>query len=154
MSKPIKPSRTPRCEHGNAHTKPDMGGIHATPRHMQSANNHLCVECPLRRDAKPGYLGGYSPEMYLEALHSGASIACHMSPGFREGVLETQRHCTGVAAYRANVGVVAMVEGHITRAHESTRIVGDADKVTFYVFDSPESFYAHHKPGQQSGRKR
>lgn len=154
LNRKIAAARTPRCEHGNRHTKPDMGGLHAAPVHMQPADNTLCAECPLRVDAKPGYLGGYSPEMYLEAMHSGASIACHMSKGFKANDLSTQRHCSGVAAYRANTGTVAMVQGVTTRAHESTRIVGDAGLITGYVFDSPESFVAHHAPGQAKHQKK
>lgn len=135
----------------NKHTKEDTGGVLATPRRMQRAIKTPCAECPLRRDSVPGYLGGYSPEMYLEVLHGPASLACHSSPGFHEGVIETQRVCTGVAAYRANVGhvCIANVPGHgpvVTAAQESTDFIGpDAE----HYFASPEEFYNHHKPGQK-----
>jgi hypothetical protein len=62
-----------------------------------------CKECPLARASTPGYLGGYTPEMYLAVLHGPADIACHMSKGFPANRSE-QRSCTGVAMYRANVG--------------------------------------------------
>lgn len=147
----MKPARTPTCEHGNRHTKESLGGIHAVPGRMGPAAPALCVECPLRRDSTPGYLGGYSPEMYLEAMRSGVSIACHMSPGFNANDIATQRHCTGVAAFRANTGVVAMVDGHLTVAHESTVAIGNTSLVSF-VFASEDDFVAHHKPGQGSNK--
>ncbi|AHC30578.1 hypothetical protein CC53_gp161 [Rhizobium phage vB_RleS_L338C] len=114
---------------------------------------------PFRRDSASGYLGGYTPEMYLDAVHSPASLACHRSPGFHEGDIEKQRVCTGLAAFRANIGHIAstdaMVErwdgkGHVwskvpTAAHESTQFVGCDDET---YFGNEQEFYDHHKPGQ------
>jgi len=144
----MKPARTPRCEHGNRHTKEDTGGLVAAPA-MKDCTQALCVECPLRRDAVPGYLGGYSPEMYLAVLHSPASIACHMTPGFRERDISRQHHCTGVAAYRANVGHIAQIDGTPTGAHRSTQISGQLPGVPERVFASPQEFFDHHAPGQE-----
>jgi hypothetical protein len=121
------------------------GGIMLVRKGMQLALPVPCVECPLRRDSAPGYLGGYTPEMYVEILHGPASIACHCSPGFHEGVIPLQRHCTGVAAFRANVGHVCEVGGHLSAAHNSTVSVGP-DRDLFFASD--EEFVAHHKPGQ------
>jgi hypothetical protein len=149
----MKRGRVPKCKHGNRPTKAreGIGGIVAVPKAMKNADKTPCVECPLRRDSAPGYLGGYTPEMYLEALHGPASIACHKSPGFHEGQIERQRHCTGVAAYRANVGHVCTmphpVAGYvITTAHDSTKLIGE-DRETFFA--TPEEFVAHHRGGQE-----
>lgn len=121
------------------------GGIQLVRKGMQLALPVPCVECPLRRDSAPGYLGGYTPEMYVEILHGPASIACHCSPGFHEGDIPRQRHCTGVAAFRANVGHIAAVHGLVSAAHLSTVEVGP-DREVFFASD--EEFVAHHKPGQ------
>lgn len=125
----------------NRHVVADTGPVRRVPRAqgMQVARKTACAECPLRRDSVPGYLGGYSPEMYLDALHGDVSLACHSSPGFKEGTIETQHVCTGVAGYRANVGHVAF-----SAAHESTIAIGEDDR----FFASPAEFYNHHKPGQ------
>lgn len=145
----MKDSRIPRCEHGNRHTKESTGGLRIIPARMKRANPVLCVECPLRRDSTPGYLGGYTPQMYLDIMASGASIACHMTPGFQAGIIDRQHHCTGVAAFRANTGFVAMVRGVITAAHDSTLFVAGLPGILGRVFASAAEFLAHHTPGQK-----
>lgn len=96
-----------------------------------------CAECPLRRVSEPGELGGYEPFQYTDILHGPASIACHMSKGFATGDLEAQRHCCGVAHYRANNGVVAWggAGDAVARAGENR----DA------VFANPQEFLDHHR---------
>ena len=121
------------------------GGMQIARVPMGSPLRQACNECPLRRDSKPGYLGGYTPEMYIEILHSPASIACHSSPGFHEGDIARQRSCTGVAAFRANVDHVCQMHGQTTHAQLATEIIGpDRDK----FFASDDEFVKHHKPGQ------
>lgn len=138
----------------NRHTKTDMGGVHtrAPGEGMKIAKERSCRECPFRRDSEPGYLGGYSPEMYIEAVLSPVSLACHCSPGFHERVIETQIHCTGLAAFRANLGWIASVRDEARRqviaseAHKSTQAVGcDTEQ----YFGSCQEFYDHHAAGQQ-----
>jgi hypothetical protein len=149
----MKKARKPKCKHGNRPTKAKegTGGIVAVRAHMQEASKTPCVECPLRRDSVPGYLGGYTPEMYVEMLHGPASVACHKSPGFQERQIERQRHCTGVAAYRANVGHITIalhpVAGYVvTSAHDSTVLVGE-DRENYFA--SPLEFVRHHIKGQK-----
>lgn len=96
-----------------------------------------CVDCPLARTSKPGALGGYTVQQYLEVLYSRADIACHLSPGFPNN-LEEQRSCTGVAMYRANAGVPTF--GNAARAVRHV----DADREA--AFASLEEFTAHHHP--------
>ena len=105
-----------------------------------------CVECPLRRDANPGALGGYSPTMYLNALHGPADIACHLSKGFG-GDLAKQKSCAGVAAYRASLNVTtAHPLSHATAAKDY--IAGLAAKgdrrALDMCFDNPNGFILHH----------
>jgi len=151
--KPSRPAEKQRGYYGNKPVKAEQGtgGLATAPEPMKPACATPCVECPLRRDSAPGYLGGYTPEMYVEVLHSPASLACHSSPGFHEGDIGRQRHCTGVAAYRANVGYIASVPvpglGLIpTAAHESTQLIGHDEE---NYFASAAEFVAHHKPGQE-----
>lgn len=143
----MKKPRIPKGEYSNTNSKEKQGtgGLVLSKESMKPALPHACVECPLRRDAVPGYLGGYTPEMYVEVLHSPASLACHASPGFHEGDIGRQHHCTGVAAYRANVGHICQHRGHQTLAHESTKLIGSDDR----FFESPEEFIAYHKPHQK-----
>jgi hypothetical protein len=146
----MKPARPPlKDKSGTRHTKADHGGMKIMRARMKLAVSDPCPECPLRRDSTQGYLGGYSPEMYIDVLHSAASIACHSSKGFKEGDIARQRHCTGVAAFRANVGYVAAIDGHPALAHQSTLLIG-ADRERYFASDA--EFVAHHKPGQEGGR--
>lgn len=123
-----------------------IGGLKITDRHMQDPLRTPCNECPLRRDSKAGYLGGYTPEMYIEVLHGPASLACHSSKGFHEGILETQRHCTGVAAFRANVGHVCHAHGFTTMAQHAVEVIGP-DPETYFATDA--EFVEHHRKGQE-----
>jgi hypothetical protein len=107
-----------------------------------------CRECPLAKVAEPGALGGWTPEMYLNALHGPAAIACHMGKGFgRDGEPPDhtkQRVCTGVAMYRANNGIIAA-----GNAHAATVAIGnlhaDTGKCEELAFNSPEDFFFHHE---------
>jgi hypothetical protein len=139
--------RTPRCGHADQHTKEDVGGIRLVRHGMQVAIRTPCAECPLRRDSRPRYLGGYTAEMYLDIMHSPASVACHLSPGFQEGQVETQRHCTGVAAFRAAVGHVCHVGGVLADAHESTLAVGADHEV--FLSSVPEFLEHHGRPEEK-----
>lgn len=96
-----------------------------------------CAECPLRRDSTPGALGGYTAEQYLDVLHGPADIACHMSKGFNVRNPDDQRSCTGVAMYRANVGLRPW--GH---ALDAVAHVGP-DRAL--VFAAPAEFWQHHR---------
>jgi hypothetical protein len=148
--RPLRPAKTGE-EHagyyGSAPVKAEQGtgGLALSARPMGLPAPTPCRECPLRRDSAPGYLGGYTPEMYLKVMHGPASIACHSSPGFHEGDVGRQRHCTGVAAYRANVGHICQVIGHTTGAQSATEAIGP-DRDTYFA--TPEEFTAHHAPGQ------
>ena len=52
-----------------------------------------CSDCPLRRDALSGWLGGSTPEEYTRLCHSDAVVKCHVHAGSR---------CAGLAIYRKN----------------------------------------------------
>jgi hypothetical protein len=114
-----------------------IGRIVRVKRGMQPPAKTACAECPLRKDAKPGYLGGYTPEMYVEVLHGPASLACHLA---NSGPVDTQRHCVGVCAYRANVGHRPTIEGHLTSAMDAIEVVGKDPQ----FFESPKAFLDHH----------
>lgn len=105
-----------------------------------------CIECPLSRQAKPGALGGYTVQQYLDVLHGIADLACHLSPGFKAKRPEDQRSCTGVAMYRANVGGIFLS----VNAREAVERVGaNAD----LAFASAAEFRAHHLPPHEILRR-
>jgi hypothetical protein len=108
-----------------------------------------CNECPLRRSQPSGALGGYSPEGYIKLLHSAVQVACHLSKGFIKsggtGCYDEQRHCTGVAIYRKNVGPAClppMASYPQSPVYQSMQHVSE-NRVD--VFDNPESFLEYHR---------
>lgn len=116
------------------HTPMRQGGFGNLP------TKRPCIECPLRRDSKPGALGGYEPWQYIEVLHSIGDIACHLSPGFPHNPAE-QRSCTGVAMYRANCEVTPL-------ARNSQAAVDHVGIDRVAVFDDPAEFLYHHIDGK------
>lgn len=105
-----------------------------------------CNECPMRLDSVPGALGGWTPEMYVEALIGPPDIACHLSKGFHAsggcGDPEDQKSCAGVAAIRVNCGLIGAHPKSSARA--AMQAVADTP-TTGLCFKSLEDFYAHHK---------
>lgn len=103
-----------------------------------------CRECPLRKDSQRGRLGGWSVLLYLEAmLRTPADIACHLSKGFDEQDMTQMRSCTGVANFRANLGVVhRMLNGN---ARDAAMMAGENP---VDVFETATEFYRHHQPGR------
>jgi hypothetical protein len=102
---------------------------------FQPPKPDLCLECPLSRRSISGALGGYTVQQYLEILHGPAAIACHMSKGFPHNRAE-QRHCTGVAMYRANTGC-RPVGGAMT----AVELIGPNHSL---VFSNSRQFRTHH----------
>ncbi len=82
-----------------------------------------CSDCPMRRDALPGWLGGATPEEYARLCHSDETVDCHAITG---------QQCAGVAIYRKNV---------LKRCDPPNLMLpGD----TSAVFASPVEFLDHH----------
>lgn len=103
-----------------------------------------CIECPLRKDAIPGALGGWTPHQYVTALHGPADIACHKSKGFDEKDRERMRSCTGVAAFRASTGVCTSHPKSHTRAAIKHVAADPEHRAEGTCFNSAESFLRHH----------
>lgn len=105
-----------------------------------------CRECPLRKDANRGALGGWTPMMYLRGLFGPADIACHLSSGFKDGERERQKSCTGVAAFRANVsGWEASSGVHpLSHAKEAVDAIAGEAETRAECFSDPNEFLAHH----------
>jgi hypothetical protein len=61
-----------------------------------------CRECPFRENSAPGYFGSYTAQDYLAIAHGDGIASCHMT--LDAGIPErSERHCTGIALYRAAV---------------------------------------------------
>lgn len=82
-----------------------------------------CSDCPWRRDAINGWLGGNTVDEWVKFAHSDVIIPCH--------VIDNQQ-CAGAAIYRRNVAKLAW----------PPNIKLEADRET--VFASPMEFIKHH----------
>lgn len=82
-----------------------------------------CSDCPMARDALPGWLGGSTPEQYRQLAHSDHVVDCH-------AIRNTQ--CAGMAIYRRNV----------CKRADPPNLVLPADREK--VFATPMEFVEHH----------
>ena len=81
-----------------------------------------CSDCPMRRDALNGWLGGDTPEQYARLCHSDEVVECHVHAGSR---------CAGLAIYRRNTAK-GQPEEHMLPADRDT------------IFSNVMEFLAHH----------
>lgn len=86
-----------------------------------------CHDCPWRRKALPGWLGGHSISEWLAFAHGETKIDCHTVKG------DPQPQCVGAAIYRANVL-------KLPRSGEIIRAKADPES----VFGTPSEFAEHH----------
>lgn len=86
-----------------------------------------CSDCPFRRDALAGWLGGNTPEEFVQMAHTDAPYPCHTVIG---------PHCAGLATYRANI---------CKSPRDPKAFTLPQNKIT--VFAWPTEFIAHHKGG-------
>ena len=100
-----------------------------------------CKECPFRKDAIPGWLGGEEDQLasdYLRLAHSDENVVCHTSVGYAEHNVATLRPCAGLAIYRNNV----CKKSRDPQAAEAQEFVGKEHKAD--VFASPKEFLDRH----------
>lgn len=83
-----------------------------------------CGDCPWRRDALAGWLGGFTPESWIATAHGDQRVMCHTKKG---------PQCAGAAIYRANVCKVSRDDGAL-------RLKADRKK----VFSTPSEFLEYH----------
>lgn len=83
-----------------------------------------CTDCPFRRDSIAGWLGGDSPEAWIESVHGETRIVCHVYSDVQ---------CAGAAIYRANVCKLV---------HDPTALQLEPDRET--VFARSTEFLEHH----------
>ncbi len=83
-----------------------------------------CEDCPLRRNAIPGWLGeDDDPKAWVQMLHGDTRMMCHAHLGAQ---------CAGAAIYRRNVA----------KRPPGDQLILSADREA--VFSSPFEFIEHH----------
>jgi hypothetical protein len=82
-----------------------------------------CSDCPWRRDSLSGWLGGATPQQWIQTAHSDSTVSCHTLKGVQ---------CAGIAVYRANVCKMAYPP--------NMKLPADRER----VFARPDQFIEHH----------
>lgn len=95
-----------------------------------------CSECPWRTTAPAGWLGGYTPEYYTDAIMNNEVSACH-NRDFGPDSDETA-FCAGALATMAN-GCVSAYNA-VGDGEAARQIVGRRDD----TFGHPTLFFQHH----------
>lgn len=99
-----------------------------------------CKDCPWAEKSMRGWLGPYSAETWLQAVHGEAPIACHKTivNVDEEGVGDWEdpkmRQCFGAAQYRANV----------FKMPHNPQVARAKERDTSIIFGSDREFLNHH----------
>lgn len=94
-----------------------------------------CNECPWRLLAAAGWLGGYPPEFYADAVAANEVPACHLRDSGPAN--DNTAMCAGALSAMAN----ACISAWKTAGGEAARmIVGKRDD----TFRHPALFFLHH----------
>ena len=93
-----------------------------------------CSDCPWRRDALPGWLGGHTANNFLLAAHGEDRIDCHVHGDVQ---------CAGAAIYRANMCKSPRDRSLLTLRSNPRD-----------VFASPSQFRDHHARPQLTGKEK
>lgn len=102
---------------------------------MKLCHEEPCAECPWRKIAAAGWLGGITPEFYTDAVQANEVPACHMQD-FGPDDSRTAM-CAGALSVMAN-GCISPWK--TPGGEEARQIVGRRED----TFPHPRFFYQHH----------
>ena len=113
---------------------------------LRPAAPRPCRECPFRRAAAPGWLGGHDAAYFVETALSDYGLACHLTIGFTDdGALRrcAPRQCHGAARFAAN---------HCKSPRHAPRLPANKDE----FFATRDEFRRHHasRPAATTPRAR
>ncbi len=102
---------------------------------MKLRHKTSCAECPWRPEAPAGWLGGFTPEYYTDAVMNNEVPACHLTD-YGPGDCRTSM-CAGALATMANGCVSAW---KTVGGEEARQTVGRSEA----AFAHPYKFFEHH----------
>ena len=106
---------------------------------LPEATAKPCNECPWRRNSFPGHLGPFSPEAWVELVHSDAPIACHKTiKGDEEWDSPGIKQCAGAGIHRTNT----------FKSPRDPAVYTSDEPDTEQVFARSTEFIAHHRREQ------
>jgi hypothetical protein len=123
------------------------------PRSTSGKAQHTtpCRQCPFRRTALPGWLGGSEPEDFCAMAQSEVRMPCHRS--LRDGVDYSVAHLPGKPEYPApQCAGRAIFWSNQFKAQRpgSNLLVLPADHQS--VFSSSQEFLSHHERRSSTGK--
>lgn len=102
---------------------------------MKLKHNEPCPECPWRKIAPAGWLGGHTAEFYTDAVQFNEVPACHLQDCGPDS--NRTAMCAGALAVMANSCTLP----HKTKGGDKARnVVGKRED----CFSFPRDFYKHH----------
>lgn len=102
---------------------------------MKLHHSQPCNECPWRKDAPAGWLGGFDPEFYADAVQMNEAPACHNRDHGPDN--DDTAFCAGALATMANQ---CLLPHRSPGAPEARAEVGRRDD----CFGHLALFYEHH----------
>lgn len=102
---------------------------------MKLYHTSPCSECPWRKCAPEGWLGGHPPEMYADAVQEGEAVACHKKDFGPES--DRTAFCAGALATMANQCIMPF---KTPGSREAMLEVGKSKN----TFGHAALFYKHH----------
>jgi hypothetical protein len=112
---------------------------------LPEATAKPCNECPWRRASFPGHLGPFTPEEWVEIVHSDAPIACHKTiteideKGEGNWSHPQMRQCAGAGIHRTNT----------FKSPRDPAVFTSDEPDTETVFARSTEFIAHHRREEQ-----
>lgn len=113
---------------------------------MNPCKAHPCPDCPFRRTAVRGWLGGYKSATHFMVVHVGHEVVnpCHMSINYDDPAW-LEKFKAGEAGHACR-GQADMFRNQLKLARPGTLRVEEVHDPNPDVFDSVVEFIQHHDP--------
>lgn len=110
---------------------------------MKRQHSKPCAQCPFRRAAIPGFLGGAHPDNFLQMADADVRMPCHLH--LSEGVSYEAAQTPGTREHRAPqcAGRAIYWRNQAKLPRDPALLVLDADGES--VFCWPQEFREHHR---------
>jgi hypothetical protein len=107
---------------------------------MKLKHKTPCSECPWRKKACPGWLGGYSAEEYADTVGNNEAPACHNKDYGPDD--DRTAFCVGALAVASNQCISLRKSAG---ADAAKKVIGMRDDCFAHV----KFFFEHHSPGKK-----
>jgi hypothetical protein len=89
---------------------------------MELKHKKPCKECPWRKNSAKGWLGNSTPEQFVQQLHQGAKLPCHLGVDYEDPAwqdkLEDAPYCAGALAAMDKICKLPHDREHVAAMNE------------------------------------